>query len=353
MPKKRYVCFVLILVLASCMPLTSAQAQSPQIIFPASEKSIFFLDTSGSNDAVKLWKNLRDSIVKKLPKAMGYPKTRGIRKPLSAFDISIGIINGASDAENLIPIVQQSDANGIWGVIITSIGGGKPTPLRLEKIIKDFFGPVGAYDKLEEKYLSVSPPIVNQKMCESDAKAIWMSNRGFMANGDEEQRVFSAKSLCSTLVKIGSGLTNVDKLFKNLNCAAPCSDVIGAMSIAHQAAEETYSMNQQSKMCIAIASDMVNNTQGVKSDSPFNTKRVIETSSSALLATQQGQEAARMAAINFPAKMKIRIALIGQGAGSGIPADKKFLLTAYWDGFWSASGIKGAQKVSSINEACN
>ena len=68
-------------------------------------------------------------------------------------------------------------------------------------------------------------------------------------------------------------------------------------------------------------------------------------------AIEQGVKAATSADVKFPPRM-IKISVIGQGSG-GIPPDKQQMLSAYWKGFWSASGVSSDRNVAALNEACS
>ena len=321
--------------------------------FPSVEKSMFILDTSGSNDGTQLWAGLRVSILNKLPKAMGEPKVRGIRNPKAPFDITVTAINANSENAPLFNIVGISDAEKMWGLIYDEIGGGQPTPQRLVKIMKDFFGSTGAYVLLIQKYLSKDSKVrINTKTCPAEVLEIWAANAGFMANHEKSKRIMAAKTVCEIVIKISDQLTAADTFFKTPSCAknSQCSDVIGALHRAAAAAAETYENDRSSRLCIAIASDMVSNNARIDRNSSQNTYEVVMKSADTAKAMQKGKDAAASADVKFPPRM-IKVAVIGQGSG-GIPPDKQQMLSAYWKGFWSASGISSDESVAALTEAC-
>lgn len=338
------------LFIVATFGVSSVSAQD----FPTAEKSMFILDTSGSNDGKQLWAGLRISINKKLPQAMGSPKVRGIKNPKAPFDLTVTAINADSENAPLINIVEIADAQEIWGLIYDKLGGGKPTPLRLEKIRKDFFGPTGVYEVLTQKYLSKDAKTkVNEITCPKEVGELWTSNKSFMANYEKVGKLSAAKKVCEIIVKISNRLSEADQLFNSANCpkGAKCSDVIGALHRVAAAAEETYEKDSNSRLCIAIASDMVSNNARIDKNSSQNTYEVVMKSVSTEDAMKKGMEAAISADVKFPPKM-IKVSVIGQGSG-GIPPDKQQMLSAYWNGFWSASGISPGKKVAALTEACS
>ncbi len=329
--------------------VNSANAQP----FPSVEKSMFILDTSGSNDGTLLWNGLRTSITKKLPKAMGEPKVRGIKNPKAPFDITVTAINADSENAPLFNIVELSDAEKMWGLIYQTIGK-KPTPQRLEKILLDFFGPTGAYDLLIQKYLSKDSLVrVNATTCPKEVGEIWTNNKKFMANYERSGRIIAAKTVCEIVTKISDKLTAADQFFSTPNCArnVKCSDVIGALHRVAAAAAEAYDRDPRSRLCIAIASDMVSNNGRIDINSSQNTLGVVMKSVSTADAIKEGINAANSADVKFPPRM-MKVSIIGQGSG-GIPPDKQQMLSAYWNGFWSASGISVGKKVAALSEACS
>ena len=330
--------------------VNAAKAQ----VFPTAEKSMFILDTSGSNDGKQLWAGLRVSILKKLSQAMGSPKVRGIQNPKSPFDITVTAINADSENAPLFSIVEFSDATQMWGLIYDEIGGTRPTPLRLEKILQDFFGPTGAYEFLIQKYLSKDSRVrINAGTCPTEVGEQWTVNAKFMANYERVGRLKAAKKVCKIVTKISDQLAAADKFFNTANCAknVQCSDVIGALHRAAAAAAEAHDRDPKSRLCIAIASDMVSNNGRIDRKSSQNTYEVVMNSISPADAIAHGIKAATSADVKFPPKM-IKISVIGQGSG-GIPPDKQQMLSAYWKGFWSASGISSDKSVAALTEACS
>jgi hypothetical protein len=340
---------VLLAFMITSVGVNAAKAQD----FPSSEKSMFILDTSGSNDGKQLWAGLRLSILKKLPQALGSPKVRGIKNPKAPFDITVTAINADSENAPLFSIVEFLDAEQMWGLIYDEIGGTRPTPLRLEKILRDFFGATGVYDLLIQKYLSRDSKVrINERTCPAEVGEQWTANAGFMANYERVGRLKAAKNVCKIIIKISDQLIAADKFFSTPTCPrnSQCSDVIGALHRAAAAAAEAYDRDPKSRLCIAIASDMVSNNARINRNSSQNTYEVVMNSVSTADAITQGKKAATSADVKFPPKM-IKVSVIGQGSG-GIPPDKQQVLSAYWDGFWLASGVSLGKKVAALTEAC-
>lgn len=342
-----------LLIMITSFGVNLAPASADGCNFPPADKSLFILDTSGSNDAKQLWNGLSTSIIKKLPKAMGLPIARGIDSPKAPFDITVTAINADSANSPRIAIVELSDAKKMCGLILQKIGRN-PTPARLKKILLDFFGPTGAYDLLIEKYFSRDSLVkVNAKTCSKEVEEIWKSNNEFMVNYEKSRKLDAAKTVCEIVSKISVKIIEADKFFSTSNCPSnsQCSDVIGALRSASALASEAYERDPQSRLCIAIASDMVNNNERITRNSSQNTKEVILKSVSTQEAMQQGKDAATSADVKFPPRM-IKVSVIGQGTG-GITPDKQQMLSAYWKGFWSASGVSLDKSVAALTEACS
>ena len=343
--------FSLLFIITSC-GVNSAWALDDPPKFPAADKSLFILDTSGSNDAKQLWSGLRTSIIKKLPKAMGLPIVNGIEKPLAPFDITVTAINADSENAPTFSIVERSDAEKMWSLIHVKIGKG-PTKLRLKKILLDFFGPAGAYELLIQKYLSRdSQERLNVATCPKEVEEMWKSNNEFMGNYEKSRKLYAAKTVCEIVSKISVKLIEADKFFTISNCpgSARCSDVIGALHRAAASAAEAYDKDPKSRLCIAIASDMVNNNSRIDRNGSQNTKEVVMNAVSLEDAIAHGKKAATTADVKFPPRM-IKVSVIGQGSG-GIKPDKQQILSAYWKGFWSASGVSSDRNVAALTEAC-
>ena len=93
---KKLMTAVTILVL-SLTGMPKAQAA----YFTSSEKVIYFLDVSDSSDSQKLWTLLRSSLLEKVDVALGFPKFKGIAKPVKPTDLSISLINDNSQSAQL------------------------------------------------------------------------------------------------------------------------------------------------------------------------------------------------------------------------------------------------------------
>ena len=347
--------FLLLCGMVISIFLVNIPSAKADIAFPVAERAIFVLDLSGSTDSKGLWQlGLRPSVINKLSDAFGYPVRKGISHPKAPTDISVTVIDSNSRLAPLIKIVSAEDSQKIWGLIINKIGKN-PTSIRLNAIVTDFFGESGAYTELANKYLlGDKPPQHSQSGCQVDAERA-LSRGTFMDDVDKELRTDSARTLCEVIIKIAVAMSSADSIIKDFKCSkSSCSDVVGAVLRTTALAQDAFKRNQNSKMCIAIASDMINNFPAMTSSSALNTLRVVKSSKSVEEAEKKGSDAASVASVKFPIGMKVRVSIIGQGSSSakGIPIDRMSFLDAYWRGFWNAAGIKSTAQAASLSEAC-
>lgn len=94
------------------------------------------------------------------------------------------------------------------------------------------------------------------------------------------------------------------------------------------------------KLCLAIASDMLNNYPGVSKTSPWNTIQAIKNSKSTEDAENLGRTVAEEASIKFTSKVRVRVEVIGQGASKNFPvnSDQNLMLTGMVLGLSGSSG---------------
>lgn len=325
---------------------------SNHILFPSSEKVIYLLDISASSDSVNLWRLLRNSLLERLDSAMGAPNRKGLT-PKKPTDLSISVINSNSSSSTPIEIISIKDTERLWAFMINKVGGGNPTEARMKDIYKDFFGGSGVYRELVEKYIQdetvISPSSVE---CEKSAEEN-LKQGLFMDNVTPSIRTQATKEVCTIVNKLSNGLKKADAIFlTSPKCnKGPCSDVIGAVKVAAAVARDL-SRGKKAKLCIAIASDMLNNSPQITKTGPWHTLYAIKNSASLLDAEKAGESVASQSGILFSSKVKIRVDVIGQGGGSNFNPELTSKLDAYWNGFWKAVGLQNRQQ-SSLDQACN
>jgi hypothetical protein len=318
---------------------------------------IYFLDVSSSSDSKRLWTFLRGSLYEKLEDAMGAPSRKGISKPKKPVDLSISVINDNSQSAPLIEIISSKDAGTIWGVMINSIGGGNPSSLRMEDIYKDFFGPIGAYPILIREYITETengqPKIFTTTECQKKAEAAFREG-SFMSNVKPYSKVSEAsRDICKIVLKMAKGISEANLLFTDYKCRGKCSDVVGAAQRAQSVvSDEVRGTSGTAKICIAIASDMLNVRNKLSVGSPWLTTSAIKASKTITEAESKGRQVAEEASIKFNSRAKIRVEVIGQGGSADFPPDLRAKLDAYWNGFWTASGIKSQSQQASLDQAC-
>lgn len=334
--------------------LSIIPSASAQTIFSGSEKVIFFLDISKSSDSKRLWEFLRTSLLDKVDSSLGAPNRPGIKKPERPSDLSVSVINDNSQSAPVVEIVSAKDAERVWGFMINKVGGGKPTSLRLEAIYQDFFGNPGVFSSLVSDYV-LQEQIANVKVteCQRNAESAFMKGN-FMDNVSQGIRAEAAKEVCGVILKLAKGITSADLLFSTPCENASCSDVVGAVQRAAAVAEDLARAQRQTtpRLCIAIASDMLNHYPGVSQGSPWHTLQAIKKASSTSDAEALGRTVAEQASIKFSSRVKVRVDVIGQGASKSFPRELRAKLDAYWKGFWTAAGVPGSSQKSSLDQAC-
>lgn len=348
------VTFLCFLATASLIFAPGAKANSHSI-FASQEKTIFFLDVSKSSDSSQLWRFLKSSLLEKVDSALGAPNRPGIRRPSNPTDLTVAVINDNSQVASVIEIISAKDAESVWAFMIDKIGGGRPTSLRLEAIYKDYFGSSGVYSNLVSDYI-LQTEVSNVSAAECVKKANNYFKKGnFMDNVSQDLRSGASQNICKVILKMTNGIKEADRSFLTPNCGNnSCSDIVGAVQRAASAASDIArsSRNSNSKMCIAIASDMLNHYPGISQTSSWNTLQVIKKASSNADAERIGKSVAEEASIKFPSKVKVRVDVIGQGASRNFPRELKSKLDAYWNGFWTATGVPAASQKASLDQAC-
>jgi len=178
-----------------------------------------------------------------------------------------------------------------------------------------------------------------------------------MKNVPAALRSDASKETCRIITKMLTGIKSADELFKANSCAknAACSDVVGAVKRSVAVAADlarTSTSKSAPKLCIAIASDMLNAYPGMSATSAWNTSNVLKKSASKSGAEALGRQVAEEASIKFSSKVNLRVEVIGQGASQGFPRELTSKLDSYWGGFWSAAGVKSSAQRASLDQAC-
>jgi hypothetical protein len=348
-------CSILVGTLFSCFnPLPASAGPTLFSLLPPSERSIFILDVSGSTNSTQLWKtSLRPSLVKKLGQPFGVPTQKGLDKVTAPMDVTVSVINAQSMDAPIFPIVSLKDAEKMWGLIDKV--GEKPTSKRLELIMQDIFGGQGAFT---QQVSVLARPKVVVPVASTCEKSVINSFKtaAYMNDLDPIRKSDAAKTICGLVISMAKRLLLADQYFAKSECgvASPCSDIVGAILRVTDSASDLYAGNPKSKLCIAIASDMLHFSAGMASSSPLDTRRVVMNAKSPSDAKLIGAKAARVVGINFPQNMPIRVTVLGQGSGPDpIPLEKNAILTGYWEGFWEASGVKNSSQVRSLDQACS
>lgn len=330
---------------------------------PPSQKVLFILDVSGSTNSAQLWKqSLRPSLIKKLVQPFGYPLSKGF-KYKAPLDISVTTVQTNSIDSPVFDIINTSDAELLWASIFKA-GRGNPTQALLKQINSDVFSGTGAWTK-RSAYLNLSKIIIpSLPKCIQSTLNDFKNSSSFNHTPLDLNKEF-ATAVCRMSITIGNRILKVDNYFKNPKCEfksgnspKTCSDIVGAILRASTAAPHLSSDEDSDQeapiFCIAIASDMLNKSLGVASDSPLDSRYVATHVKSTQDARNRGTEAAKLADIRFPMDIQVKISILGQGTGpSPLPLDKNSYLKAYWDGFWDSAGVKDINVLRSFDEACS
>ena len=64
--------------------------------------------------------------------------------------------------------------------------------------------------------------------------------------------------------------------------------------------------------------------------------------------------AAKAVGIAFPSDIATRAVMVGIGSGpKPLALERNSFLLSYWEGFWTASGVKETNQAQSLNKACS
>ncbi len=322
-----------------------AQANNHRF-FPSSEKVIYALDISGSSDVRELWFLLRNSIENKLPSAMGVPVRDGLRPRLPS-DVTVTVINNNSYLATSVEILSYSDAERMWAFMIDTVGGGNPSEARMKPIFADFFGGNGAFPILVDEFILDEAPVATKEKCEKRALSIFEQGQ-FMKNVPPNLKKQGSVEVCKVILKAQLGLEKADQLLlQGTSCGKMCSDVVGVIKKAAAAARD---LGNGGKLCLAIASDMLNNSKSVPPGSVWLTLPTIKKAPSEEEAKAAGETVARQSGIFFPSRVKVRVEIIGQGGNMDPSLSSK--LNAFWAGFFDKVGIKNRGLTDSLDKAC-
>ena len=357
--RRRFSIFASTLLLASMASIASPSA-AQAVEIPAAESNLFILDVSGSTDSVALWKNLRVSVTSKLNQPFGTPIARGISTKLPVY-VSITSVSQNSQNSPIFSIVTKSDALKIWGAVEQVFP--KSTDARLERITKELFGESGAWASQARIFTRSTITVPTSAACRSST--INSINKGsFLKSTDPSKKAVLAGAICERLISIAKSLKQADDYFSKPVCAptAVCSDIAGAFyrstslaaDLALQKKDRVNGKEVKNKLCIAIASDMLNESPGVSTTSVLNSKRVALTATSLEKAKESGAAASRAVGVQFHPEVSTRVVMVGIGSGpKPLPLDRNSYLLAYWEGFFTQSGVKQTNQAQSLNQACS
>jgi len=350
MLQKRRVSIALVAAMTlGLLGFSGAPANAIQI--PESESNLFILDVSGSVNTSELWENLRISIISKLGKPFGSPVTR--KAPV---DVAVTSVAKNSINSPIFTIVNKKDGKEIWGAI--DLAFPRSNDSRLKVLDTGFFGDKGVW--IDMIKIFEQPKIVPPSAYSCYKSGLAKLNTGdpFLQRAKIEQKKVILDAMCETLVEIAKDLRAADEYFAKSLCdaATSCSDIAGAIYRSTSLAEDLIPENGKSKpkLCIAIASDMLNYSQGMAKTSNLNSKYVAETAATLEEAKNLGFKAAQSVGVKFPAAISTRVVMIGIGSGPNpIALERNSFLLAYWQGFWTYSGVKISNQSRSLNQACS
>jgi len=350
--------FSMFLVFSLNSAALTSSAQAVEI--HSAESNLFILDVSGSTNSVELWKNLRLSVISKLGQPFGTPIAKSIPTKLPV-DISVTSISKNSQNSPIFSIVNKSDAKKMWGSVEQVFP--KSTDSRLERLTDELFGESGAWASQARIFTRSTIVVPTSGACRSST--INAINKGqFLKSTDQKNKAVLAGAICERIISIAKSLKRADDYFSKPVCDrnAVCSDIAGAIfrssnlatDLAGKKKDTINGKEVKSRLCIAIASDMLNESPGVPNSSVLNSKRVALTASSTEKAKEAGMAAAKAVGIRFPSDVATRMVIVGIGSGPNpIALDRNSYLLAYWEGFFTASGVKQTDQAQSLNQACS
>jgi len=326
---------------------------SPSVAHAAgTESNLFILDVSGSTDSVALWRNLRVSVTSKLGQPFGNTRIGSIpyRSPV---DVSITSVSRNSQNSPIFPIVTNADAKKMWGAVEQVFPSS--TDARLKRINEELFGASGVWASQAKIFARSKIIVPTSSACRSSA--LNSIKRGqFLKSTDPSNQAVLASAVCERIISIAKSLKQADDYFATPVCdpKAVCSDIAGAIYRASSLAADLGGANNGNKLCIAIASDMLNESPGVPTTSILNSKHVAKTATSLEQAKATGARASQSVGVRFPSDVAIRVVIVGIGTGQNpLPLDRNSYLLAYWEGFLTQSGVRQTDQAQSLNQACS
>jgi hypothetical protein len=356
----RFSIFASMLLLASITSIVAPSSAQAAIKLPAAESNLFILDVSGSTNSIELWKTLKISATSKLGQPFGHPVANSIPKKLPTY-VSITSIAQNSQNSPTFSIVTKADAKKIWGAVDQVFP--KSTDARLERITDELFGDSGVWASQARIFSRSSIVVPTSAACRSST--INAINKGpFLRNTDQNNKAVLASAICERVISAAKGMNQANSYFSKSICDpnAVCSDIAGAIFRATNMAADLAKADRdtvngkvvKNKLCLAIASDMLNESPGVSKTSVLNSKHVALTASTLEKAKAAGMQAAKSVGIKFPSEIETRVVMVGIGTGQKpLPLDRNSFLLAYWEGFFTASGVKQTDQAQSLNQACS
>jgi hypothetical protein len=249
--------------------------------------------------------------------------------------------------------VTNADAKKMWGAVEQVFPSS--TDARLKRINEELFGASGVWASQAKIFARSRIIVPTAAACRSSA--LNSIKRGqFLKSTDPSNQAVLASAVCERIISIAKSLKQADDYFATPVCdpKAVCSDIAGAIYRASSLAADLGGANNGNKLCIAIASDMLNESPGVSTTSILNSKHVAKTATSLESAKATGARAANSVGIRFPSDVSIRVVIVGIGTGQNpLPLDRNSYLLAYWEGFLTQSGVRQTDQAQSLNQACS
>lgn len=360
MPLLRKISFLAITGVVTTLFAVVAPTTARAVPLPISESNLFILDVSGSTNSVELWKNLKLSVTSKLSQPFGNPLSKSIALKYPV-DVSITSVSQNSQNSPIFSIVSKSDAKQIWGAVEQVFPDS--TDKRLKAITNELFGDNGPWAG-QAKIFTRSKIVVPTAVACKKSTLNSINKGSFLRNTDEQNKTVLSDAICSKIISISKNLKQADDYFSKPLCdkKAICSDIAGAIyrstnlaaDLASQKRDRVNGKEVAPKLCIAIASDMLNESPGMSQTSKLNSKKIALTVSSLADAKSAGVAAAKSVGISFPSEVAVRAVMVGIGSGPNpIALDRNSYLLSYWEGFWAASGVKETNQAQSLNQACS
>jgi len=348
---------LLMALIASVVTPTSAQAD---IKLPPAESNLFILDVSGSTNSTELWRTLKISATSKLGQPFGQPISNSISKKLPVY-VSITSIAKNSQNSPTFSIVAKADAKKIWGAVDQVFPDS--TDSRLKRITEELFGDSGVWASQARIFARSTIVVPTSAACRSSTLNA-INKRPFLRNTDASNKNVLASAICERVISAAKGMSQANSYFSKPICDpnAVCSDIAGAIFRATNMAADLALADRdtvngrpvKNKLCIAIASDMLNESPGVSRTSVLNSKHIALTATTLEKAKAAGMSAARSVGIKFPTEIETRVVMVGIGTGQNpLPLDRNSYLLAYWEGFFTQSGVKQTDQAQSLNQACS